>query len=496
MTIIARTAKESIKSAHFEVLPVFSDSLKTQGFPSSFSQLTYKRLSEAQQFEAKPGQTLLIPNTEIDDSVYVVIGLGETSKLNEETLRSAFGAVFQLSRQVGFELARIDVSAFPSTVLSLQTSVKAMSEGMLYASYVFTEYKVDKRKSLKKLFIESKNSSVIASMKKGIQEAERLHTGVSLARDLVNKPGNEMTPMILAGVAETIAKESKGMVKTKIYKKDWAKKKKMGAYLAVAQGAHEEPAFIHLVYKPKKKAKRVIAIVGKGVTFDSGGLSLKPAQYMETMKCDMAGAGAVLGLFAILKDLQPAIEIHGIIAATENMPGANAIRPGDVIRAANGKTIEILNTDAEGRLTLADAFSFAGEQKPEIMIDLATLTGACVVALGDAYAGVMGNDDALQNEIVEASVHAGEPCWKLPMHDGYIESMKSDIADIRNISRSRYGGTISAALFLKEFVPEGVKWAHLDIAGPAFAERPLTSYLGVGATGFGIRTLVNYINTL
>jgi leucyl aminopeptidase len=250
-----------------------------------------------------------------------------------------------------------------------------------------------------------------------------------------------------------------------------------------------------MVYKPASRVRKKIALVGKAVTFDSGGLSLKPADYMTSMKIDMAGAADVIAVFSILSELAPKHEIHGIFGAVENMPSGSAIRPGDVVHALNKKSIEILNTDAEGRVTLADTLSFACKKKPDMIIDLATLTGACMVALGEEITGVMSNNPELANKILVAANAAGEKMWELPLEKNYRPLIKSDIADVKNIG-GKYGGALTAGLFLQEFVNKEIPWAHLDIAGPSFAERPINAFEQKGATGHGVRTLIEFIRLL
>jgi leucyl aminopeptidase len=266
----------------------------------------------------------------------------------------------------------------------------------------------------------------------------------------------------------------------------------MGAYVGVAQGSEEPPKFIHLTYAPRARARRRIVVIGKGITFDSGGLDLKTADGMLRMKDDMSGAAAVLGVFHALPRLRPPVEVHGLIAATENMPSGTAQRPGDIVRAMNGLTVEIGNTDAEGRLTLADALAYAVKQiKPDEIVDLATLTGAVVIALGQGLSGVMASDDGLASRVLAAAEGAGERMWRLPLHEEYKEGLKSDVADLNNVSSQRGAGAIVAALFMREFTA-GVPWAHLDIAGTAFTERELP--LGPkGATGVAVRTLLGYL---
>jgi leucyl aminopeptidase len=276
----------------------------------------------------------------------------------------------------------------------------------------------------------------------------------------------------------------------------------MGAILGVASGSVEQPCLIHLIYRPEDERRRrgrhgrrgrvpKLALVGKGLTFDSGGLSLKTATGMETMKLDKAGASAVLGAMSALSELKPRVEVHGIMGMTENMPGGAAIKPGDVLRTMSGKTIEVLNTDAEGRLVLADALSYAQKQKVEQIIDLATLTGACMVALGPVSTGVFGTDQRMVDRFLECAWRAGERMWQLPLYEEYADQLRSEIADVKNTG-NRYGGAITAALFLKTFVNEKVPWIHLDIAGPAFLESE-QGCMRKGATGAGVRTLLNYI---
>jgi leucyl aminopeptidase len=278
-----------------------------------------------------------------------------------------------------------------------------------------------------------------------------------------------------------------------------ALQKKFLAFLAVARGSIQEPYVIHLKYVPKKKPKKKIVLIGKGITFDSGGLSLKPANSMENMKIDMAGAATVLGLFSILPAIRPDVEVHGVILACENMPSGDAYRPGDIIESMSGKTIEVLNTDAEGRITLADALTYASGMKPDAIVDLATLTGACVVALGDTHAGLFGNSETLNQRIMRAAEESGEGMVEFPLPEEYRQTVQSRVADMRNTSFMRMGGAITAALFLQEFVgkspvtKKAIDWAHIDIAGPVYAEMPLIPYWQFGATGYGVRMLAKLV---
>ena len=328
---------------------------------------------------------------------------------------------------------------------------------------------------MKEVFVEA-NEEVV-------RRAEKITDAMNFTRNLANEPAQFATPSELASIACDLGLE------TKIYDQEECEKMGMGAFLAVGRGSAQEPKFIHMKYtcpNPKKK----LAIIGKGITFDSGGLDIKPASSMLTMKDDMSGAACVLGVMSIIKELNPQVEVHGIIAACENMPGGKAYKPGDILTAKNGKTIEVDNTDAEGRLTLADALCYACELGVDEVIDLATLTGACMVALGTQAAGIMGNDDTLVKTLIKTAEEAGERYWELPLWEEYGDSLKSDIADMKNTG-SRWGGASTAGVFLKKFVKD-VKWAHIDIAGVAFIEKAQKEFIS-GATGAGVRTLLKYI---
>lgn len=392
-------------------------------------------------------------------------------------------------------------------ILPSAASSGAMCEAILFSDYWFTQHSAmmkreQKARSLHAVTFFANSPKDAALARQLVVRAGHIMEGVERTREMVNQPASHMSPAVLVRHAKAIAATSPRISLTVMDRKQ-AAKKKFSAFLAVARGSKEEPYVIHLRYTPKKKPKKTLVLIGKGITFDSGGLSLKPAQSMEDMKIDMAGAATVLGLFSILPMLDPDISVHGIIAACENMPSGDAYRPGDVITAMNGKTIEVLNTDAEGRVTLADMLSYAVTLKPDAIVDLATLTGACVVALGDTYAGLFGNTKPLNEAIMAAAREAGEGLVEMPLPEEYRPTVQSMVADVRNTATMKMGGAITAALFLQEFVrpstrqPAGsghaVAWAHLDIAGPVYAELPLIPYWQVGATGYGVRTLVNLV---
>jgi leucyl aminopeptidase len=312
-----------------------------------------------------------------------------------------------------------------------------------------------------------------------------------MARDLVNEPAGAMTPTRLAEVATEVA--AAGGLEVTVWDEVEVANQGLGGLMGVARGSDEPPRLIQLSYRPSATARGHVALVGKGITFDSGGLSIKTAEGMETMKTDMSGAAAVLAAMSALPDLAPDVAVTAFVPTTENMPGGRATKPGDVLEIRNGKTVEVLNTDAEGRLILADGLSLAVEAGVDAIVDLATLTGACMVALGSKVAGLMGNHDAWVDQVRAAADRAGEPVWPLPLPEDYRKSIDSEVADVKNIGSDRYGGALTAGLFLKEFVDD-VPWAHLDIAGPARSGED-EAYFRKGGTGFGVRTLVELLTS-
>ncbi|HVZ81268.1 MAG TPA: leucyl aminopeptidase [bacterium] len=436
-------------------------------------------------FQGKTGQSGVLHTQEIR---WVLLGLGSKGEKNLEAFRRAGGRLARKARELRVEEATMEwPRSFGAEFL------KAFAEGAILGSYQFNRYKTqmkDAPKGLQTLDVhvakEQKGQVV-----KALEEAKLYTSGVLLARDLINGAPSDVTPRVLADAARKMAS---GAVKVKIFGKAELKRMGAGGILGVNIGSAQEPYLIHLHYKPRGKARKSVAIVGKGITFDSGGLSLKPAGSMETMKMDMSGAAAVLGVFSQIAKLKPSVEVHGIIATTENMPGGRAYKPGDVLKAMNGKTMEVLNTDAEGRLVLSDALSYAVERKVDQIVDMATLTGACIVALGSLVTGAMGNDEALMAQVKAATEKEGERIWELPLVPEYREDIKSKVADIKNIGGGREAGSIIGGLFLQEFVGE-TPWVHLDIAGPAYLEReyPAVPYLAYGGTGLMVRSLLTFL---
>lgn len=414
----------------------------------------------------------------------VLLGLGKPEALTLETLRRAGAAAARLSKK---EKCKVLGLSLPAWNDDSSLSCQAIAEGVLLALHEDTRFKSeanDKAFHLDRIELLGFSEEAAA-----VETAQAIAEGVMLARELVAAPPNVATPMMLAETAQEIA-ETSG-VEIEILEREACEALGMGAYLGVAQASDMPPKFIHLTYKPSSTPRRKLAIVGKGLTFDSGGLNIKAGagSMIEMMKFDMGGAAATLGAAKAIAQIKPDVEVHFISAATENMISGNALHPGDIITASNGKTIEVNNTDAEGRLTLADALVFAEKLGVDAIVDLATLTGACIIALGDSIAGLWSPDDTLATEFKQAAELAGEKMWQMPLEDKYFEGLKSLVADMKNTG-PRPGGSITAALFLKQFVKE-TPWAHLDIAGTVWSERE-NGYNSPGATGYGVRTLVQW----
>jgi leucyl aminopeptidase len=321
------------------------------------------------------------------------------------------------------------------------------------------------------------------NLKREVRRTETIVKAANLARDMVNTPANDMTPSVLVKYARSLEN-----VSVKVIDENNARKLGMGAYISVARGSDEPPKFIVMTYR--KKNGPPLVLIGKSITFDSGGISLKPAKGMEKMKYDMAGGAAVLGVMKAVSDLKLPLHLIAILPATENLPGGSASKPGDVVKTLSGKTVEIISTDAEGRLVLADAIGYAKKLRPEAIIDIATLTGACSIALGNEAIAMMGNDDTLLNKMKMASDETNEKVWQMPLYDEYGEYIKSDIADLKN-SSGPSGSLVTAGYFIKEFAGT-VPWVHLDIAGTAWTDRDRT-YIRQGATGIGVRLLLNLL---
>jgi leucyl aminopeptidase len=419
----------------------------------------------------------------------VLIGLGKAEEVSADSWRKAGARARKEASALGAE----EMAFFFSPDREPESSAGSIVEGVLLASYQFNKYRSERKPpaALRSLILFRPGLRRGEGVARAVKLALDIFPGVSLARDLVNEPPSVATARYLGEQAQRHCR-GRGL-KVEVWNKKKIQAMNLAGLLAVNRGSTEEPRFIVIRYRPATRAKKKIALIGKGITFDSGGLSLKPSKSMETMKLDMAGGAAIIGAMSRLPELRLPVEVTGYIPTTDNLPGGNAQKPGDIIRYLNGKTIEVLNTDAEGRLILADGLALAAREKPDYMINLATLTGACMVALGTEVAGVFSNHQPLADALIRSGRESGEKLWQLPLVKEYRDEIKSSVADMKNIGGS-YGGAITAALILQEFV-DNVPWAHLDIAGPAFAEKEMLTS-PKGGTGFGVRTLLRFLSTL
>ena len=441
-------------------------------------------------FKAKPGEVAKLPTGgTIKSPLLVLVGLGEQKKLGTEAVRRAAGAAAR-----SITNAATVAMALPAGDAA---HVRAVADGYLLGSYSFTEYKSgDKPEGPGEVVILSDNARD-KDAGQALEDAQVVARATRLARDWVNTPPGDFTPAKFADAIGATKKQNKAAkVTVKVTDDAALMAEGCGGIIGVGQGSANPPRLVQLTYKPRG-AKAHLALVGKGITYDSGGLSIKPSASMMTMKCDMAGAAAVVAATFAIAELGLPIAVTTFAPMAENMVSGNAIRPGDVLTIYGGKTVEVLNTDAEGRLVLADALVKATEAEPDAIVDVATLTGACVVALGDRVSGLLGNDDELVDRVKEAGDRAGEAFWQLPITEEMTEKVRtnSKVADLAQHNTERWGGTLYAAAFLQEFVA-GRKWAHLDIAGPAFNEKAPHGYTPSGGTGVAVATLVELARDL
>jgi len=418
----------------------------------------------------------------------LLTGLGKKGELDLEKWRGASSKAGQFIRNSGMKQFAFPIKRFDGR--SEEELVESFVVGFLLGVYQYNEFKTLEREKIKeigKVIILGETADEIKSINDGLHTGRIISESVYMARDLVNGPSNKITPTVLAETAQQIAKDQG--LEIQVLEVSQAEALGMGAFVAVAKGSQEPGKFIVLEYN-KGKGLDTIALVGKGITFDSGGISIKPSERMERMKDDMSGAAAVLATMKAASKLQIPFHLVGIIPATENLPSGKAYKPGDVLKTLSGQTVEVISTDAEGRLILSDALTYSLRYQPKAIIDLATLTGACVIALGDYVIGLFSNDESLLKQIEEASGKTGEKAWRLPLWDEYFEYLKSDVADFKNVG-TRAAGAIIGAIFLSKFV-EKIPWVHLDIAGPASIdkERP---YIPSGGTGVGVRLLVQLL---
>ncbi|HEV8661540.1 MAG TPA: leucyl aminopeptidase [Candidatus Methylomirabilis sp.] len=447
-----------------------------------------RTLIRQKEITGKAGElTAVHPFDRLPVARVLVVGLGKQEQLDLERVRALTGEALRLLRRTGARRVGTILHGAGGGGLDPPAAAQAVIEGAILGCYRFDRYKKAEkdRKVLEELTILTREGAGRRALEEALRRGRIVAEAVTLARDLVNAPPNDLTPAALAAAASAAAR-SAGF-SCRVLERGQMRRLGMGALLGVAQGSANPPRLIVLRHRGSRQAKPAVAFVGKGVTFDTGGISIKPAENMESMKGDMSGAAAVIGAFAALARLRAKVHVLGVIPAVENMPSGTATRPGDILRAMSGKTIEVINTDAEGRLILADALTYARREGAARLVDIATLTGACVVALGTIRSGAFANDEAWLAAVREASDAAGEKVWPLPMDEEYDELIKSDVAEIKNTG-GRKGGAITAAKFLAHFVDQ-TPWVHLDIAG-TFETDKEKGYRVKGGTGVAVRTLV------
>jgi len=445
------------------------------------------KLIKNDELAGKLGETVLLHTFDkLKANKVIVIGLGKSESFGTEEIRKASGAAAKYARKV--KAKRVGTITHGAGIGGIEpaSAAQALIEGTLLALYEFKEYKKPDDNEIEQFCIVEADKNKTKNLQKGVALGRVLAQAQNITRDLTNEPANNLTPEKLNNKIKAIIKklELEQTIDYQCLNKKALENLGMGALLSVSQGSDNEPKFI--ILKLKNPNKPLICLIGKTVTFDSGGISLKPSEGMGAMKGDMSGGAAVIGTTLALAQMKSNVNLMTIIPAVENMPSGKASRPGDIVRAMNRKTIEIISTDAEGRMTLADAICYAEKKRAKIIIDIATLTGGCFVAFGEVTAAIMGNNQALINSILEISKNTGERHWQLPLFEEYKEKIKSDVADLKN-SGGRGGAPITAGIFLQSFVDKA-KWLHIDIAGKEFAEKE-DFYQPRGGTGFGVRTL-------
>jgi len=448
----------------------------------------------AKDFARDPGEVLVVYGASEAFPRVILVGLGGPEGHNRERLRAAGGALSRRARDLRLSSVVAQLPAVAQSLVPLSEQAELLVEGALLGAYQYSAQKtqdLERYRTLERLMISASGDISEAALAAAAQRGQIRAEAVNLARELAATPANLMTPTILAQRAAAMAEE-RGLA-CQVFDREACAEMGMGAFLSVAQGSDQPPAFITLRYSCGRPGAPLIGLIGKGLTFDAGGISLKPPLNMHEMKYDMCGAAAVIGAMSALPLLRPGVDVVAAIPSTENLPSGRATKPGDVFRSLQGKTIEVLNTDAEGRLVLADALTWmAREHRPAAIVDLATLTGAVVIALSHYGAAVLANDDALAERLRVASERSGDLSWRLPLWEAYPEHMKSETADLKNIADpTAGGGTIAGGVFLREFV-EGIAWAHVDIAATAWwdKDRP---HLPKGPSGYGVRLLLDLL---
>lgn len=450
-----------------------------------------QQLLSAEKFTGKLGKCKLVPSFGTSKARQIlIVGLGEKNKLSIEALRKVGMLIAKKSAEVNASSAALIIQKENLGEFTAAQRLQAITEGVLMGTYRFQTYKTEQQTHpLKEVTFLS--GAQTQAMQDALLAGQAIGEAVCLSRDLGNLPSNDLTPKAFAKCAEQVAKD--GNLECKIYGPDFLKKQNMRMFLAVAQGAEEEPRLIHLRYKPNGKVKSHVALVGKGVTFDTGGISIKQAKGMGEMKADMCGAANVLATMQVIAATKPNVMVDAYMACTENMPDGKAYKPGDILKARNGKTVEIITTDAEGRLVLADVLDYVIESEPDYLIDLATLTGGCVTAVGEMYTALISNNQAFASKLLKSACNAHEYFWQLPFEKRYLDSITKGPADLQNAGGSR-AQCATAAMFLSQFVGE-TKWIHLDIAASSWSDSE-TDIFPQYATGATIPTLVDFLHSL
>ena len=438
------------------------------------------------QIKGKFGEVSIVHTLgKLPARMVAIAGLGKREDFNVDRIRGVAGEFCRALRKMNCCKIATILHGAGIGGMELKASAEAISEGAILGLYGFTKYKKPEYEDIAEMQIVIREEEKVPILELAIGKGKLVAEATNLARDMGNEPANYMTPSQMAEAAKEIAGEYS--LELKVFNREDMEEMGMGALLGVAKGSDQPAKLIILSYKGDEHSRKALGFLGKGITFDSGGISIKPSEGMWEMKDDMAGAAAVITALGAIAKLKPKINVTAIIPATENLPSGTALKPGDVLKAMNGKTIEVISTDAEGRLILADALSYAQKLGLSPLIDLATLTGACRVALGMLYSGLFGNDRDWIDRVLGAAERTGEKMWLMPMPEEYKEQIKSEIADVKNTG-NRYGGAITAALFLAEFV-DNTPWVHIDIAGPRLSTKE-SGYIVKGATGFGVRTLI------
>ena len=485
-------SENSVKNTHLLCGFVLENSSKVLGLKKFDTKTTSAINQSLKDIEGKLGRFSIIPIPGKKPAQRILLaGIGKKENLTEDTIRNISGKIAQKAREL--KLKEFSIITPPSFVMDQISSVSQIIEGSKMALYKFDKFKAEKTEKSPDLTIIVSKSKKISQT---IKTSEIIADGAIFTKSIANLPPNECTPSTLAGFAKIMSKKNK--MKCNIISKIELKKKGFGGITAVGKGSKNEPKLIVLEHNRGKRNEKPIVLVGKAVTFDTGGISLKPGASMDEMKFDKCGGCTVLGIMKAVSELKLPMNIVGIVPSVENMPDADAYRPGDIIKLFSGKTAEILNTDAEGRLILADALSYGEKHySPKAIIDFATLTGACIVALGNNVAAIVSNDEKLSLKIKDASKKTTENVWELPLTQDFMDMIKSDVADMKNVGIGRAAGTITAAAFLKNAI-EKTPWVHVDIAGVAWTQTATKekSYNPKGATGFGVRLILNYLQSL